>query len=282
MRTSFSTALFYSSPSLFLSVLCLVLLDKALLLEEAVHGSTDAGRALHNSHVGALKGGDLVLCSSLTTSNDGTGMTHSAAGGSGTTSNEANDGLVTLGSAEEVSGLLFHLTTDLTDEHDTLGLGVYDEALKAVNKVGAVEGIASNTDASGLTEANIGGLVYSLVGESARARDNSDTAGLVDVSRHNTDLAFTRLDDTGAVRSDEPGLAASLDGLLHLDHVVLGNTLSDGDNEGYLGLNSLKDGGGGERRGHVDDGGVTVSSLPGITYGVEDGESKMLFTTLAW
>ena len=48
-----------------------------------------------------------------------------------------------------------------------------------------------------------GGLRYRLVGQRARTRDDADRAGLVDVPRHDPDLALVRRDHARAVRSDQ-------------------------------------------------------------------------------
>ena len=66
-------------------------------------------------------------------------------------------------------------------------------------------------------------LVDSLVCKSARPRDHSDAALLVDVAGHDADLAGARGDDAGAVGADEAGLALTQQGVLHLHHVLLGD-----------------------------------------------------------
>ena len=53
-----------------------------------------------------------------------------------------------------------------------------------------------------------GELTDRLVGERARAGDDADVAGLVDVPGHDADLALAGGDDAGAVGADEACLAA--------------------------------------------------------------------------
>ena len=93
--------------------------------------------------------------------------------------------------SEVFSSLLFGITTDLTDHHDTLGFGVVEEDLEAINEVCAVERITSDTDAESLTESGLGSLMDGFVGESTRSRDNADLSPLVDVAGHDTDLGAT-------------------------------------------------------------------------------------------
>jgi len=88
-------------------------------------------------------------------------VAHATAGGSGAAGNERDDGLGVGASVvlEEVLGsLLLHRATNLTDEDDTLGLGVVEEDLDDVNVLGAGEGVTANADGEGLAEAGEGGL----------------------------------------------------------------------------------------------------------------------------
>lgn len=109
----------------------------------------------------------------------------------------------------------------------------------------------------------------------------TDLAGLVDVSGHDSDLALSRADDSGAVGSNQAGLVLGEEGLLDLDHVLLGNTLGDAHGEGDLGLDGLQDGLGGMGRGHVDHRGVGSGLLHGIPDGVEHGEPEVLGSGLS-
>jgi hypothetical protein len=52
-------------------------------------------------------------------------------------------------------------------------LRVGEELVEAVDEVGAVEGVAANAHARGLTEAGRRGLRHGLIGERAGARDDA-------------------------------------------------------------------------------------------------------------
>mmetsp|Transcript_22445 Transcript_22445/g.39819 ORF Transcript_22445/g.39819 Transcript_22445/m.39819 type:complete len:372 (+) Transcript_22445:906-2021(+) len=255
-------------------------LKKTALSKDFLHGSTHGSRGVGDSDTSGLEGGDLVSGLTLATGDNGTGVTHATTGGSSETSNKGNNGLLGSGSLDELSSLLLSGTTDLTDHNDTLGLGVLNEALKAVNEVGAVEGITTNTDDGGLAKTMLGGLEDGLVGEGTGTRNDTDTSGSVDVTGHDTDLAFSGLNDTGAVGADKAGPGLLAHDLLDLDHVVLGNTLSDADNEVNLSLDSIDDGRGSERRGDIDDASSGTSGGLGLLNGVEDRETEVGAATL--
>lgn len=149
-------------------------------------------------------------------------MTHSAAGGSGDTGDEADDGLAAVdgvGLLEELGGVLLGGATDLADHDDTVSLLVLDEDLEAVDEVGAAEGVTANADDERLAEAGLGGLVDGLVGQGAGTRDDTDAAALVDEAGHDADLALAGGDDAGAVGADQTGLGLGLEHLGDADHV---------------------------------------------------------------
>ena len=66
----------------------------------------------------------------------------------------------------------------------------------------------------------------------------------------------------------------------YANHILLGNTLGNGNNQGDLGLNGLQDGTGGHGGRDVDDGSIGLD-LPGsVSNGVEDGETQVGLATL--
>ena len=65
-----------------------------------------------------------------------------------------------------------------------------NENFETVDEVGSVEGVAADTDAQGLAEADLGALVHSLVGQSSGPGDDADAALLVDVAGHDSNLAL--------------------------------------------------------------------------------------------
>lgn len=125
------------------------------------HDGADLAGRVDDLGAGSLERGDLVRSGSLSSRDDGSGVSHAAARGSGTSGDEGGDGLgvralVVLGQVS--GGLLLHRSTDLSDQNDTLSLGVLEEDLDDVNVLGAGEGVTTDTDGERLAEAGEGGL----------------------------------------------------------------------------------------------------------------------------
>mmetsp|Transcript_4825 Transcript_4825/g.12161 ORF Transcript_4825/g.12161 Transcript_4825/m.12161 type:complete len:305 (+) Transcript_4825:47-961(+) len=253
----------------------------AVFLHSLKHSSTKLSRGLDDMHTSSRKGSELSSSSTFTTRNNGTSMSHASTRGCGSTSNETHHRLVGVTVfLDPVSGILLGLATDLTDHDDTLSLGVIGEALQAVNEVSTVERITTNADASGLTKAHSSGLGDSLVGQGTRARYHSDFSLLVNISRHDTNLALICLNDTRAVRTDQSTLGLLTQSVLDLNHVLLGNTLSNAYNKGDLGLNGVQDRVRGKRRRNVYDCCVRLDTIHGLLHSVENRKSKVSTSTL--
>src|SRR5271156_6227320 len=75
---------------------------------------------------------------------------------------------------QELSRILLGRTADFADHNDGLGLFVREKQLEDRDEIGAFNRIAADADRRGLAEAFLGGLKYGLVGERARARDDTD------------------------------------------------------------------------------------------------------------
>lgn len=167
-------------------------LDKVTLDKLSKQGLAQSSGASLHDNTGILQSGNLRVGTTLTTADDGTSVTHTAARGSADTSDEADSRLVVLVvGLEELGGVLLGATTNLTNHDDTLGLGVLKEDTKAVNEVGTGEGVTTDTNDEGLTKTGLGGLVHSLVGQGTGTRDDTNATTLVDETRHDADLALT-------------------------------------------------------------------------------------------
>ena len=166
-------------------------LDEVTLDELSKKSLAEGGRAALDDDTSIGKSGDLGVSTTLTTADDGTSVAHAATRRSGDTGNERNSGLVVdVVGLEELGGILLSGTTNLTDHDDTIGLGVLEEDLQAVDEVGAGEGVTADTDNERLAKAGLGGLVDGLVGQGTGAGDDADATTLVDEARHDTDLAL--------------------------------------------------------------------------------------------
>ena len=190
--------------------------------ELVVEGLAQAGGRALDDDTSILEGLDLGIGITLASGDDCTSVTHSSTGRSRDTSDEADDGLATtdsVGSLEELGGVLLGGSTNLANHDDTVSLLILEEDLEAVDEVGAAEGVTTNTDDEGLTEAGLGSLVDGFVGQGTGSRDDTDAAALVDEARHDTDLALAGGDDTGAIRADETRLVLGLEHVGDANHV---------------------------------------------------------------
>lgn len=253
-----------------------------LVLEELVHGLAHLGRVVDDLDAVALEASNLRGSITLSTSNDGTGVTHSTARRSSLASDETNNGQVAVVMLRQPLGsLLFSFTADLTNHDNTFSLRIIDELGEHIDEVGTVERITANADNGRLTEVILRGLVDGLVREGTGARDDTNLSLLMNVTRHDTNLAFAGLDNTGAVRTDESSLALRAHDSLDLDHVEGRDTLSDADDEVHLGFDGLKNGVGSKRRRNINDGGLSISHFLALGEGSEDGETEMLGAALS-
>lgn len=211
-------------------------------------------------------------------------LTHSSAGGSGSSSNESNNrlgvgaGLVVLG--EVLGGVLLHGATDLTDEDDTFGLVVVEQELDKVEGGGTGEGVTSDTDTEGLAETDLGGLVDGLVCKGTGTGDDTDATRGMNVTRHDTDLAALGVDDTGAVGAYETRFGLRSESSSDTDLILLGDTFGDSDDKRDLVLDGLDDGIGGTRGRNVEDGSVGLGLANSLLDGAEDGQAKVSLTGL--
>src|SRR5262245_32315137 len=191
-----------------------------------------------------------------------------------TAGNEADRRLLDLGEAQEVGGLLLGRAADLADHDDRAGLGVCQEELQDVDELGALDGVAADSDGGGLTEPGIGCLFDGLICQGPGTRHDADRALLEDVARHDADLALVRGDDAGAVRPDQPGLGA-VEGTLDLDHVHHRDAFGDADGERDLGGDRLEDGVGGKGRRDIDRRGIGAGLGDGGGNRVEHRQAEL-------
>lgn len=89
-------------------------------------------------------------------------------------------------------------------------------------------------------------------------------------------------DDTGAVGSNQAGLALRLEHVGDADHVVLRDTLGNTDNERNLSLDRLLNACCGDRRRHEDSRSSSTSLLDGVRHVLEDRLSQVLLPSLLW
>src|SRR5688572_20076265 len=238
------------------------------------HSGAKAGRRFRHVDAGRLHGLDLVPGAALAAGDDRAGMTHAAARRRGDTGDEADHRFLTLLALQERGRVFLGRAADFADHNNPLGLIVPQEHCQTINKVGAVDRVAADADAGGLAKAGSRSLGHCLIGKRAGAGNNTDLAALVDVARHDADLALTRRDDAGTVRPDQAGVRTG-EGALHLDHVEHRNPLGDADREIEAGIDRLDDRIGRERRRHIDDAGGGAGLGDRLGDGVEHRQVEM-------
>src|SRR5947209_4313251 len=153
-------------------------------------------RRLHRLH--------LLRRRALAARDDGARVAHAAPGRCRLAGDESDHGLLDV--LLHVRGrLLLRVAAELADHHERARAAVLVEQLEGLGVVGADDGVAAEPDAGRLPDAEGGELVDGLVGERAAAAEHADRAALVDVARHDADLALlTGRDDAGAVGADQP------------------------------------------------------------------------------
>ena len=92
----------------------------------------------------------------------------------------------------EVGRDFFRVAADLADHDHGLGLGVTVEQVERVHEIRPDDRVAANPEGGRLPDAALGELVHGLIGQRARARHDAHAAFLVNVPRHDADLALSR------------------------------------------------------------------------------------------
>eukprot|EP00049_Salpingoeca_infusionum_P012206 m.221069 g.221069 ORF g.221069 m.221069 type:complete len:322 (-) comp15124_c2_seq5:246-1211(-) len=251
------------------------------LYHELSHACWTAG----NDDTCIFECGNLFLCATLATSNNGTGMAHTTAWWGSNTRDEANNRLAVWSRVvllQESGCLFFGRATDLTNHDDTFSVWVLEELGEAINKVSTVEWVTANTNTKGLSKTSGSGLTDSLISKGTRTRHNTNVALLMNMTWHNTDLALSWLDDTWAVWTNEAALLLAKEGVLDTHHIELWNTLCDAHNQAHLSLEGLHDGSSCTRWWHIDDSCVSVGLGLGLCYRSKNRQVKMGCTGLLW
>mmetsp|Transcript_50576 Transcript_50576/g.100669 ORF Transcript_50576/g.100669 Transcript_50576/m.100669 type:complete len:252 (+) Transcript_50576:220-975(+) len=203
-------------------------------------------------------------------------MSHAAARWCSDASNERHNrlvGLVVL--LQPLSSVLFSTASDLADHDDTLSFRVVDKAFKTVNEVSTVERITTNANTCGLAKVGDGGLMHSLISESAGPADNTDLAWLVNVAGHYAHLALSWLDDARAIRPNEAAFVLTHESMLDLHHVLLWNAFGNADNERNFSFEGFHHCRCSSRRWDIDHGGIAISFFLRLRSIGKDGQIQV-------
>ena len=179
------------------------------------------------------------------------------------------------------ASLLFGASSDFADHENAFGLVVFEKELEAIGEVRSVQRIAADADAGRLSEPDLRRLIDRLVGERPRTRDDPDPSFLVNMSRHDANLARLRRDDARAVRTDEPHVGVERERRLDRRHVKHRNALGDADDERNRRVDRLQDGIGSKGRRNEDDAGIRSRFAFGNGERVEDRQPQVFLSPLA-
>ena len=161
-----------------------------------------------------------------------------------------------------------------------LGLGVGLEQVEDVDERRADHRVAADPDDRRVADSELGQLVADLVGQRARARDETDPAGREDLGRDDPGVRLARRERARAVRADHRH-AAGADVGAELEHVVNRDVLGDADHRPDPGVDRLVDGVGGEAGGDEDERGVGSGLGNRVGDRAEDGDALDVLAFLA-
>mmetsp|Transcript_24151 Transcript_24151/g.35410 ORF Transcript_24151/g.35410 Transcript_24151/m.35410 type:complete len:256 (-) Transcript_24151:280-1047(-) len=240
------------------------------------HGDSEISRGPRNVNTGIIQCSKLSGCRALSARDNGTSMPHSTTRRSCGSCNESNNRFAGITVFLQPFGcVLLSTSTDLPNHDDTFSLRVMCESLQTVYEIGSIERITSDADASTLSETNLGSLGDCFISEGTGPAHDSDFSLLMDITRHNTNLAFFRLDNSRTVGADQSTSSLLVQVPLHLDHVLLGNSLGNTNNKCYFVLNSINNSIRCKLGRHIYDSGIRLDSINGLSDSVKHWKAKM-------
>ena len=175
------------------------------------------------------------------------------------------------------SRLFFRGTTDFTNHYDGLSSRILLKHLQDIDKVRARDRITTDTYTSRLAVACIGSLLHSFIRERTGTRYDAYFSRKVNMTRHNTDLAFARGDHAGAVGTYQTH-AQLVTAHLGFKHIQRGDAFSNTHNQLDAAVRRFEDRILTEGCRHVDNRSIRASGGHRIGYRIEYRQTQVLLS----
>src|SRR5579885_679911 len=205
-------------------------------------------------------GGDLVLGLAAPPGNDRARMAHAAARRRGLPGDEADHRLLDV-ILYVRGGLFLGIAADLADHDDGVRVGIFVEQPQGLGVCGADDGVTADADAGGLPDTKRAQLSHGFISQRSRTGDDSDVPLLVNMARHDADLALAGRNDAGTIRADQPRARMILQIRPSTHHVRRRDAFGDADHQRATGVSGFHDRVRGERRRNEDNARVRPGSL---------------------
>src|SRR5580704_413909 len=167
-----------SLPLCDLAARCTFLLNRPRLAERCGHGVSYLRRTLHRANSCCAHRPVFFRGGSLPSADNCAGMSHAAPGRRGLPGDEADHRLLYI--FLDVFGSHFlSIAANFADHYDRVGIAIFVEQLDRIQKAGANNRIAANSDTGGLPDAQMRELINGLVSERPTAAHNAHMALLV-------------------------------------------------------------------------------------------------------
>ncbi len=176
---------------------------------------------------------------------------------------------------DELRGRLLRRAANFANQQHRLGLRVGFEKPQQIDLIGTDDRVAADAHGGGLAQAEARKLPDGFVGQGAAARDQANRAGLVNVTRHDADLALARRDDAGAVRPDQARLRFLPKKAHHAGHVQHRNPFGDADDQRDFRIDRLADRVRRPRRRHIDHRRIGAGLFARFLHRIEHRQAEM-------
>src|ERR1700691_4298065 len=153
-------------------------------------------------------------------------------------------------------------------------IAIFIEHLDRIQKTRPDDRIAANPDTSGLSDPQTRQLIHRFIRQSSAAADDAHMPLLVNRTRHNSDFAFSRRNNSRTIRPNQsrPRIFQSR---RHAHHVQSRHALGDANHQRQTSVHRLQNRIGRKWRRHKNHRHVRFRSLHRFRHGIEYGHFQM-------